>query len=187
MTMPSKKTTPWLGTVHLLSTFSKPIGNSPFRKRRQSINADKKGDASDTINKAVETSAAHSAKVAGRVAKTDKTSKSARLASARTEHRFGVRGSTIVRVVERPTSTTASVYWSDPSHCHYGHQPWRAGAASIDGYCALSGHPIHRGDLVFRPSKLGLGPDLLPVNASAMILSASMPEPEDAGVAAVHS
>lgn len=77
----------------------------------------------------------------------------------------------IVRVIERPSSATALVYWSDPGTCHYGYQGWRATTATAEGVCSLSGMPIHRGDQVYRPSQR----DPKPQNASAMILAAAMP------------
>ncbi len=80
----------------------------------------------------------------------------------------------VVRVIERPSSATAIVYWSDPGTCHYGYQGWRVTTATVEGACALTGQPIHRGDSVYRPSQR----DPKPQNAAAMILSASMPENE---------
>lgn len=80
----------------------------------------------------------------------------------------------VVRVIERPSGATAIVYWSDPGTCHYGYQGWRVTTAAIDGACALTGLPIHRGDSVYRPSQR----DPKPQNSAAMILSSSMPENE---------
>jgi hypothetical protein len=80
----------------------------------------------------------------------------------------------VVRVIERPSSATAIVYWSDAATCHYGYQGWRVTTATSDGACALTGAPIHRGDSVYRPSQR----DPKPQNASAMILAASMPQDE---------
>jgi hypothetical protein len=84
---------------------------------------------------------------------------------------------TTIRVIERPTPETATVYWSDASTCHYGHQGWRAATALVDGTCALSGRAIRRGDAVFRPANRGA--KLKPLNASAMILASSMPLIDD--------
>jgi hypothetical protein len=78
----------------------------------------------------------------------------------------------VVRVIERPSSATALVYWSDPGTCHYGYQGWRATTANAEGICSLSGMPIHRGDQVYRPSQR----DPKPHNAAAMILAAAMPK-----------
>jgi len=80
----------------------------------------------------------------------------------------------VVRVIERPSSATAIVYWSDAAVCHYGYQGWRVTTATADGACSLTGAPIRRGDAVYRPSQR----DPKPQNASAMILAAAMPEPE---------
>jgi Domain of unknown function (DUF3331) len=81
----------------------------------------------------------------------------------------------IVRVIERPSSATALVYWSDPGTCHYGYQGWRATTATGEGVCSLSGTPIHRGDQVYRPSQR----DPKPQNAAAMILAVAMPADEE--------
>lgn len=81
----------------------------------------------------------------------------------------------VVRVIERPSSATAIVYWSDAATCHYGYQGWRVTTATTDGACALTGAPIHRGDAVYRPSQR----DPKPQNAAAMILSSAMPENEN--------
>jgi len=80
----------------------------------------------------------------------------------------------VVRVIERPSSATAIVYWSDAATCHYGYQGWRVTTATSDGACALTGAPILRGDSVYRPSQR----DPKPQNAAAMILAASMPQDE---------
>ncbi len=91
----------------------------------------------------------------------------------------------VVRVIERPSSATAIVYWSDAATCHYGYQGWRVTTATTDGACALTGEPIHRGDSVYRPSQR----DPKPQNASAMILAASMPQDEmsDADLQGQHA
>ncbi|CDY79776.1 hypothetical protein BGLT_02458 [Caballeronia glathei] len=81
----------------------------------------------------------------------------------------------VVRVIERPSSATALVYWSDPGTCHYGYQGWRVTTATGEGVCSLSGTPIHRGDAIYRPSQR----DPKPQNASAMILAAAMPADEE--------
>jgi hypothetical protein len=81
----------------------------------------------------------------------------------------------VVRVIERPSSATALVYWSDPGTCHYGYQGWRATTATASGVCSLSGLPIRRGDQVYRPSQR----DPKPQNAAAMILAAAMPADEE--------
>ena len=88
----------------------------------------------------------------------------------------------VVRVIERPSSATALVYWSDPGTCHYGYQGWRATTATAEGVCSLSGMPIHRGDQVYRPSQR----DPKPQNASAMILAAAMPQSSEEVEADMH-
>ncbi|SAK60988.1 hypothetical protein AWB82_02924 [Caballeronia glebae] len=58
----------------------------------------------------------------------------------------------MVDVVERPTSTTATIYWRDATCGCYGHQTWRTSRARAAGVCAMSGKRIAPGDLVYRPS-----------------------------------
>ncbi|CAB3759831.1 DUF3331 domain-containing protein [Paraburkholderia solisilvae] len=72
-----------------------------------------------------------------------------------------------IRVLDRPTSRTAIVTWGDPTSCHYGDQVWRIARASNDGFCALSGQQIRRGDVVYRPSHYRLAP----ANAGSMMLA----------------
>jgi hypothetical protein len=91
----------------------------------------------------------------------------------------GERGAHI-KVLERPTSRTAIVTWGDPTSCHYGDQVWRVARASSDGFCALSGQQIRRGDVVYRPSHYRLAP----ANAGSMMLAACVlvaPIGEEAG------
>jgi hypothetical protein len=81
------------------------------------------------------------------------------------------RDSVIVRIVDRPTRSTAIVDWCDPGSCHYGYQTWRIGRAMTAGCCVLSGRDICKGDPVYRPSRGGSCPQ----NCNAMILATSMP------------
>jgi hypothetical protein len=76
----------------------------------------------------------------------------------------------LVRLIERTTSSTATIAWGDSTSCFYGEQNWRAATARISGICALSGARIKRGDRIFRPrcSKPA------PVNSDAMILESAL-------------
>lgn len=144
------KNDPWGGTVHLLSTFSgpDPLLGRPDESRPTRLCPNRQ-----------KTPSPHDARrMLETIARGEMTP--------------------VVRVLERPTSTTAFVYWSHPSHGHYGYQPWRAVVAPNDGYCALSGQRVRRGDSVFRPSKVRLSPEEAPANASVMILSSAMPTGE---------
>jgi hypothetical protein len=58
----------------------------------------------------------------------------------------------MVDVIERPTSTTATIYWRDATCGCYGHQTWRTSRARAAGVCAMSGKRIAPGDFVYRPS-----------------------------------
>jgi Domain of unknown function (DUF3331) len=79
--------------------------------------------------------------------------------------------SVLIRVLERPTKTSAVIYWSEPGLCLYGYQQWRATGAPTDGRCALSGMPIRKGNRVFRPWSR----ECTPHNADAMVLASVMP------------
>ena len=82
----------------------------------------------------------------------------------------------IVSIIERLSSAMAVVSWRDATHCRYGAQVWTMGSARDIGVCALSGQPIDKSDLVFRPQRSR--PPAL--NADAMILASAM---DGAGVA----
>jgi hypothetical protein len=73
-----------------------------------------------------------------------------------------------VKVVDRPSATTATIAWSDPTSCCYGDQIWRSSVARREGVCAVSGRQIHPGDAVYKPRTCIPAP----ANAHAMILSA---------------
>jgi hypothetical protein len=76
-----------------------------------------------------------------------------------------------VRVVDRPSGSTATVEWGDSTSGYYGDQIWRRGKAKCSGICAATGVAIARGDLVYRP-RGGRG---TPANAHAMILASVVP------------
>ncbi|MFB9125003.1 DUF3331 domain-containing protein [Paraburkholderia dipogonis] len=71
-----------------------------------------------------------------------------------------------IRLVERPTRTTAILSWSDPTSCRYAYQGWCVSRAESIGVCVLSGLPILKGDEVYKPRASGSRPR----NANAMIL-----------------
>jgi hypothetical protein len=75
-----------------------------------------------------------------------------------------------ITVLERPSETTATLYWRDPTRCRYGEQRWRRGVATRRGYCALSGMSIKRGDIIFRPVRSRPAP----CNADEMILASAL-------------
>lgn len=86
--------------------------------------------------------------------------------------RSGITHAT-VRILDRPTPTSAVISWRDPTGSSYGYQIWKMRAAREEGLCAVSGAPINRGDPVFRPLDRGRHPG----NASAMILATCIDEP----------
>lgn len=58
---------------------------------------------------------------------------------------------THISVVERLSSETVSVCWSDARFGRYSEQIWRLGRARSDSFCLLTGRQIRYGDKIFRP------------------------------------
>lgn len=81
-----------------------------------------------------------------------------------------------VSLLDRPTSSTATISWSDSTRCCYGDQVWCASRARTEGVCAMSGRPIRRGDAVYRPRPCRPAPR----NAAAMILTSALDEATEA-------
>jgi Domain of unknown function (DUF3331) len=81
-----------------------------------------------------------------------------------------------VTCVERRSSRTIAVCWTDATLGRYGEQVWVLGVARRKSRCAMSGREITRGDPVYRPR---LTRSFRPLNAEAMILVASL-QGEDA-------
>ena len=75
-----------------------------------------------------------------------------------------------VSLLERPTSSTATISWRDSTRCCYGEQVWCASRARTKGVCAMSGRSIRPGDAVYKPRPCRLAPR----NASAMILTSAL-------------
>ena len=76
-----------------------------------------------------------------------------------------------VSIVEKLSSTTIGIRWSDPCLGHYADQTWRIGLARADGICVLSGKPIRRGDSIFRP---GVYRSQVPLNRHRMMLASAV-------------
>ncbi|WP_184031918.1 DUF3331 domain-containing protein [Paraburkholderia sp. Cpub6] len=79
-----------------------------------------------------------------------------------------------VSIVERLSSVTLSVCWSDSTMGHFGEQIWRIGLAHGRSFCALSGMPIKIGDSVFRP---WVSETRVPANSHRMILASCVRVP----------
>ncbi|KVQ97604.1 hypothetical protein WK09_06060 [Burkholderia ubonensis] len=75
-----------------------------------------------------------------------------------------------ISVLERPTSDTVMISWSDACTGHYGYQKWRLLTTRRRGFCALSGRPIEIGDSVYSPQLQGSTPS----NAAAMVLATAL-------------
>jgi hypothetical protein len=75
-----------------------------------------------------------------------------------------------VSLLDRPTSSTATISWRDSTRCCYGDQVWCASRARTEGVCAMSGRPIRRGDAVYKPRPYRPAPR----NADAMILTSAL-------------
>jgi hypothetical protein len=76
-----------------------------------------------------------------------------------------------ISIVEKLSSTTISVCWSDPCLGHYANQIWGIGSARGDAICALSGERIRRGDSIFRPRAYG---SQVPINRHRMMLASAV-------------
>nr|WP_250504645.1 DUF3331 domain-containing protein [Caballeronia sp. AZ7_KS35] len=74
-------------------------------------------------------------------------------------------------IVEKLSSSTISVRWSDPCFGHYANPLWGMCSARTDAICALSGARIRRGDTVFRPRAYG---SQLPIIRNRMILASAV-------------
>lgn len=76
-----------------------------------------------------------------------------------------------ITAIERQDDVSALISWCDPTMCHYVDQVWRQIVARSNGYCALTGKPIRRGDAVFMPSGRGRP---RPANHDEMILATEL-------------
>jgi hypothetical protein len=76
-----------------------------------------------------------------------------------------------ISIVEKLSTTTISIRWSDPCLGHYANQIWGIGLARTDAICVLSGKPIRRGDSVFRPR---VYQSQEPINRHRMILASAV-------------
>lgn len=83
-------------------------------------------------------------------------------------------------VVERLSSCTISVSWSDPCSGRYTEQIWCSGLAHVSTVCALTGRIIKRGDQVFRPRTREVR---VPPNRHQMILAATIGHRADLAIA----
>ncbi|MFM0501438.1 DUF3331 domain-containing protein [Paraburkholderia caffeinilytica] len=96
------------------------------------------------------------------------------------EHRgVSSRPANIV-VVERLSSCTISVSWSDPCSGRYTEQIWCGGFSHVSTVCALTGRTINRGDPVFRPRTREVR---VPPNRHQMILAATIWHRADLAIA----
>ncbi|MFL9961233.1 DUF3331 domain-containing protein [Paraburkholderia sediminicola] len=75
-----------------------------------------------------------------------------------------------VSLLDRPTSSTATISWRDSTRCCYGDQVWHSWRAGTEGVCAMSGRPIRPGDAVYKPRPCRPAP----CNAGAMILTSAL-------------
>jgi hypothetical protein len=78
-----------------------------------------------------------------------------------------------VSIVEKLSTKTLSVSWSDARSGRCSEQIWRLGRARFDSRCVVSGKPIQRGEVVFRPQSDGI---IHPATRHHMILASSVPD-----------
>ena len=81
-----------------------------------------------------------------------------------------------VSLLERSTSSTATISWRDSTRCCYGDQVWHSSRARTEGVCAMSGRPIRPGDAVYKPRPCRP----VPRNAGAMILTSALDDATEA-------
>ncbi|XUW93868.1 DUF3331 domain-containing protein (plasmid) [Burkholderia sp. M6-3] len=81
------------------------------------------------------------------------------------------RHRTSVRAIEPHGKSSLLVFWCDPTCCHYVDQLWINVMARKSGRCALTGLPIRRGDLIYKPQCRGLR---VPANWHEMILFSAL-------------
>ncbi|SIT48403.1 conserved hypothetical protein [Paraburkholderia ribeironis] len=85
-----------------------------------------------------------------------------------------------IMVVDRLSTCTISVSWSDPCVGRYTEQIWCSGRANAAAICALTGRAINRGDRVFRPRTREWR---VPPNCHQMILAATIGDCTDLTIA----
>ncbi|MEM5434615.1 DUF3331 domain-containing protein [Paraburkholderia diazotrophica] len=81
------------------------------------------------------------------------------------------RGAARISDIERVSSRSIRLCWSDPLFGHYADQVWRIGLARKDSFCDLSGLAVHRGDVVFSPR---LHKRYYPANGDRVILASQV-------------
>jgi hypothetical protein len=81
-----------------------------------------------------------------------------------------------VSLIDRPSSSTATISWRDSTRGCYGDQVWSASRACAEGICAMSGRPIRPGDAVYKPRSCRRAPR----NAGAMILTSALDDATEA-------
>jgi hypothetical protein len=79
--------------------------------------------------------------------------------------------SVIFSSIERAGPGRLLVSWHEATIGKYSEQRWLRCVSRSRGVCALSGKPVRRGDIVYRPSTRSA---LKPVNIGAMILETSI-------------
>jgi Domain of unknown function (DUF3331) len=82
-----------------------------------------------------------------------------------------------VSVIDKPSASTATIAWRDPTVGCYGDQVWRASVSRSHGVCAMSGLPILPGDAIYRPRAR----HPLPLNLTEMILAAVVHDAVEGG------
>jgi hypothetical protein len=77
-------------------------------------------------------------------------SSSTSLIDSTVDRLFSVEHDAHIWILDRDVATLA-LRWVQPGPCHYAEQCWRLVAARGNGVCAISGCPVKKGDLVYRP------------------------------------
>ncbi|SIT47935.1 conserved hypothetical protein [Paraburkholderia ribeironis] len=92
------------------------------------------------------------------------------------DHRHLAKRPSNIMVVDRLSSYTMSVSWSDPCAGRYTEQIWCTGVAPVAAICVLTGRTINPGDRVFRPRTREMR---VPPNYYQMILAETIGDCSD--------
>ncbi|SMG60443.1 DUF3331 domain-containing protein [Paraburkholderia susongensis] len=78
-----------------------------------------------------------------------------------------------IRILERLSSTTISIYWYDATCGLYTDQIWKRTYSRHKTVCTVTGRPVERGDAVYRPYRRGTWPANANHSILACVLEAS--------------
>ena len=80
-------------------------------------------------------------------------------------------GNAAIVAVEPQPDCSLLLSWSDATRGHFADQRWVCAKSRCEGWCALTGHVIRRGDPVYKPQRRGAP---CPALCSGMILAVAL-------------